>query len=116
MNPHALAVQKITSGMPSSVAASRVKLMAPSETTQVTGGKLEEAVSFSLERRFVKGARQCFFVEWHREGMSWVASASDSGRPSGMVSNRKEGRPSRELGPRDLRRRLLLNSVLTKVI
>jgi hypothetical protein len=115
MNPHALAVQKRTLGMPSSAAASRVKVKPPSETMQVTGGTLDEAVSLSFERRFVKGARQFFLVDMHRDGMSWVASTSESGRPSGMVSNRKEGRPSRELGPRDLRRRLWLNSVLTKV-
>jgi len=106
MNPHALAVQKRTSGMPSSAAASRVKLMIPSETMQVTGGTLDEDLSFSFERRFLKGAKQSFLVESHRDGTSWVASTSDSGRPSGMVSNRKEGRPSRELGPRDLRMRL----------
>jgi hypothetical protein len=115
MNPQVLAVQKRTSGMPSSTAASRVKLMTQSETMQVTGGTLDEAVSLSFERRFVKGAKQFFLVETHRDAMSWVASTSESGRPSGMVSNRKEGRPSRELGPRDLRRRLWLNSVLTKV-
>ena len=116
MNPHALVVQKRTSGMPSSAAASRVKLMAPSETMQVTGGTLDEAVSLSFERRLLNGAKQCFVVDSHRDGMSRVASTSESGRPSEMVSNRKEGRPSRELGPRDLRRRLWLNSVLTKVI
>ena len=45
-----------------------------------------------------------------------MASSSDGGRPSEMVLNWKEGRSSRELGPRDLTRRLWLNSVLTKVI
>jgi hypothetical protein len=115
MNPHALVVQKITSGMLISAAASRVKVMQPSEIMQVTGGTLDEAVSLSFERRLVKGAKQCFVVDSHRDGGSWVASTSESGRPSGMVSNRKEGRPSRELGPRDLRRRLWLNSVLTNV-
>lgn len=116
MKPQALVVQKITSGTPSSAAASRVKLMTPSETMQETGGTLDEEVSFSFRRRFLKGVKQCFFVDSHRDGMSWVASASDSGRPSGIVANRKEGRPSRELGPRDFRRRLWLNSELTKVI
>jgi hypothetical protein len=67
-------------------------VMAPSETMQVTGGTLDEDVSFSFERRFLKGAKQCFLVESHMDAMSWVASTSDSVRPSGMVSNRKEGR------------------------
>ena len=87
MNPHALVVQKRTSGMPSSAAASRVKLMTPSETMQVTGGTWDEVVSFSFKRRFLKGAKQCFCVEAHRDGMCWVASISDSGRPSVMVLN-----------------------------
>ncbi|KAK7857952.1 hypothetical protein CFP56_015252 [Quercus suber] len=51
MNPHALVVQKRTLGTPSSAAASRVKLMTPSETMQVTGGTWEEEVSFSFKRR-----------------------------------------------------------------
>ena len=116
MNPHALAVKKRTSGISSSAAASRVKVMTPSETMQVTGGTLDEAVSLSFKRRFLKGAKQFFLVERQRACMSWVASASESGSPSGMVWNRKEGRPSRELGPWDFRSRLWLNSVFTKVI
>ena len=70
MNPHALVVQNRTSGMPSSTAASRVKLMTPSEIMQLTGGTLEELVSFSLERRLLKGAKQWFLEETHREGTS----------------------------------------------
>ncbi|KAJ0535791.1 hypothetical protein HanOQP8_Chr09g0335811 [Helianthus annuus] len=38
------------------------------------------------------------------------------GTPSGMVSNRKPGEPSRLCGPPDSRRRSWTNSVLTKVI
>ena len=72
MNPHALVVQKRTSGMPSSAAASRVKLMTPSETMQVTGGTWDEEVSFSFKRRFLKGAKQFFCVEAHRDDMCWV--------------------------------------------
>ncbi|RDX93292.1 hypothetical protein CR513_24461, partial [Mucuna pruriens] len=49
-----------------------------------------------------------------REGISCVASTSESGRPSGMVSKRNEERPLRESGPLALRRRLWLYSVLTK--
>ncbi|KAK7857949.1 hypothetical protein CFP56_015256 [Quercus suber] len=57
MNPHALVVQKRTSGMPSSAATSRVKLMTQLETMQVTGGIWEEEVSFSFKRRFLKGTQ-----------------------------------------------------------
>ena len=85
MNPHALVVQKRTLGMPSSAAASRVKLITPSETIQVTGGTLDEVVSFSFERMFLKGTKQCFLVDSHRAGMSWVASiSSDSFGTSGF--------------------------------
>ena len=83
MKPQALVVQKRTSGTPSSSAASRVKLMAPSETMQVTGGTFGE--ESRLERSFLNGAKQFFLEESHREGMSWVASTSEGGRPSGIV-------------------------------
>lgn len=105
MKPQALVVQKNTSGMPSSSAALRVKLMIPSETMQVTGGTLDEEVSLSLARRSRKGARQLLWVEAQGGGTFWVASISDGGRPSGMVSNWKEGIPRRELGPLDFSRR-----------
>ncbi|KAG6648931.1 hypothetical protein CIPAW_07G178500 [Carya illinoinensis] len=118
MKPHALVVQKRTSEMPSSTATSRVKLlMQPSATMQVTGGTLDgEAVLslFSLRIRSLKGAKLCVLVDSQRDAMSWVAS-SESGRLSRIVGNRKQGRSSRELGPRDFSRRLWLNSVLTKV-
>lgn len=105
MKPEAPVVQKNTSGMPSSSAAVRVKLMIPSETMQVTGGTWNAEELLSLERSSRKGARQLLWVEEQRDGTSWVASTSDGGRPSGMVSNWKVGRPQRELGPLDFKRR-----------
>jgi len=113
MNPHALVVQNSTSGTPNSSAASTVKLITPSETMQVTGGASE---LLTLARRFLKWGRQVLLVDSQREGISWVTSTSYSGRPSGMVSKRNEGRPLREEAPLDLRRRLWLYSVLTKVM
>lgn len=115
MKPQALVVQKITSGRPSSWAASRVKFMIPSATMHVTGGEFGEELSFAI--RSLKGARQVFLVDLHSDGMCCVGIfASVGGRPSGIVSNLKEGRPSREFGPRDFSRHLWMNSVLTKVI
>ena len=55
-------------------------------------------------------------METQREGMSWVALGSDGGRPSGMVSNQKSIKPSKELWPLDFRKRWWLNSMLTKVM
>lgn len=116
MKPHALVVQKRTSGTPSSCAASSVKLMTPSETMQVTGGTVP-GEQFSLVRRSLKGAKQFFLVEEQREGMFCVVSTFDvGGRPSGIVSNLNELRPLREWGPPDFSRRLWLNSVFTKVM
>lgn len=115
MKAQALVVQKITPGIPSSWAASRLKFMMPSETTQVTGGEFGEELSF--ERRPLKGCKQCFLMDWQRDGICWAATlASAGGRPSGIILKRKVGRPLRELGPWDLSRRLWINSVLTKVI
>lgn len=81
---------------------------------QVTGGEFDEELS--SERRLQKGAKKLFLMEPHRAGMSWVTLASVGGRPSGIDLNLNEGRPSRELGPRDLSKRSWLYSVLTKVI
>jgi len=46
---------------------------------------------------------------------SCVASASDSGRPSGMVAKRNPVRPATAAAPRERTRRRWLYSVLTKV-
>ena len=80
----------------------------------VTGG--ESGKELSSERRLLKGAKKFFLTEPHRAGMSWVTLASVGGRPSGIDLNLNVGRPSRELGPRDLSKRSWLYSVLTKVI
>ncbi|KAK0599842.1 hypothetical protein LWI29_009136 [Acer saccharum] len=80
----------------------RVKLIIQSDTMQVTGGTFDKHVLLSLERSSLKGAKQVFLVESKREGTSCVASASDGGRPSGIVSKQKEGVPLRESGPWDL--------------
>ncbi|KAK7824684.1 hypothetical protein CFP56_034071 [Quercus suber] len=84
--PHELGVQNWTSGIPNLSAASRVKDIQPSEIIQVTGGTFEDEVSLSLERRLQNGTRQFFEVESQSEATSWLTSASDGGRPSGMVS------------------------------
>ena len=94
--------------------------MYPSDKMQVTGGTLEQvvvaALSLSFLRRSQNGVSIMFFMMLsQREGMSWVESASDGGRPSGMVSNLKSGKPSCEFEPRDLRKRLWLNSVLRRL-
>ena len=83
-------------------AASRVKDIQPSEIIRVTGGTFEDEVSMSLERRLQNGTRQFFEVELQSEATSWLTSATDGGRPLGMVSKLKFGNPSRELGPLDL--------------
>ena len=99
MTPPAPLVQKKTSGMPSSRATSRVKLMIPSDTMQETGGT--PGLLLSLVTSSLKGAKQFLLVESQREGTSWVASASEKGSPSGMVSNWKDGRPSSAFFPLD---------------
>ena len=103
MKPQALVVQKSTSGTPISSAASRVKLITPSDTTQETGG--ESLAAFKSTRSSRKGARQVFIVDSHSEGISCVPSRSEGGRPSGMDLNRKSGRPLRDEGPLDFNKR-----------
>ena len=65
--------------------------------------------------RLQSGTRQVFGRDSTREGMPWLTSASEGGSPSGMVSKWKPGKPSRELWPLDLSKRLWLYSVFTKV-
>ena len=100
--------------MPSISAALIAKLITPSDTMQVTVGTCGE--EFNLATRSKNGAKQFFRTESHRAGTSCVASRSEGGSPSGMVLNRKSGRPLTESGPLDLIKRLWLNSVLTKVM
>ncbi|XXG40420.1 hypothetical protein AAC387_Pa01g1141 [Persea americana] len=113
-NPQALGVQKNTTGIPCSSAASKVKLMIPSERMQLILGTPTVLFIFTIRSR--NGTEQFLLVESQRAGTSWVASRSEGGRPSGMVSNRKSSRPFRESGPLDLNSRLWLNSVLTNVM
>jgi hypothetical protein len=114
MRPQAEEVQNWTSRIPKSFAALRPKLIIPSETMQVTGGTSN--VELSLSTSSLNGARQFFLTESHRAGTSWVASRSDGGNPSGIVSNWKSGKPFMWSGPLDQTSRMWLNSVLTKVM
>ncbi|PON90933.1 hypothetical protein TorRG33x02_133390 [Trema orientale] len=113
MKLQAEAVQNRTSGIPNSLAAFTPKVMIPSTIMQVIGGTSDEHLS--LSNSSLNGPKQFFLVESHSGGTSWVASRSDGGKPSGMVSNRKSGRPLTESGPLDLIKRPWLNSVLTKL-
>ena len=92
-----------------------VNCMKPYEIMQVNGGTLEVAL-LSFTRRLENETKRFFVMETQREGMSWVALGSDGGRPSGMVSNQKSIKPSKELWPLDFRKRWWLNSMLTKVM
>ncbi|KAK7853151.1 hypothetical protein CFP56_036894 [Quercus suber] len=88
--------------------------MKPSEIIQVTGGTFEVALlSFT---RLENEAKKFFIMELQREKRSWLAFGSEGGRLSGMVSNRKSDKPSKELGPLNFRKRWWLNSVLTKAM
>ncbi|CAN6571363.1 unnamed protein product [Malus baccata var. baccata] len=92
MNPTAATVKNTAIGSPSSSAAVMAKGMKPSETMEVTGGitklLLELAVSLSFKRRLRNGDKKFFLMESHSKGrFRVVASASESGRPSGIVSN-----------------------------
>ena len=92
-----------------------VNYMKPSKIMQVNGGTIEVAL-LSFTRRLENETKKFFVMETQREGMSWVALGSDGGRPSGMVSNQKSVKPSKELGPLDFKKRWWLNSMLTKVM
>ena len=107
--------KNITTGILNSWAAVIVNVMKASETIQVTGGLFEVGL-LSFTRRSENGAKKLVIMDSEIEGMSWVALISDGGRPSGMVSNRKSDKPSRELGPLDFIKRWWLNSVFTKVM
>ena len=107
--------KNITIGILNSWAAVIVNAMLKSETIQVTRG-LSEVALLSFTRRSENGAKKLFMMDSERERRSWVALISDGGRPSGMVSNRKSGKPSKELGPLDFIKRWWLNSVFTKVM
>ena len=89
--------------------------MPASETIQVTGG-LSEVALLSFTRRSENGAKKLFIMDSQREGMSWLVLISDGGRPSGIVSNRKSDKLSKEPGPLNFIRRWWMNSVFTKVM
>ncbi|KAL3843768.1 hypothetical protein ACJIZ3_001171 [Penstemon smallii] len=63
MKPHALVVQKRTSGSPNLSAASTVKLMTPSETMQLTGGGMSGAELLSFVSSSQKGSKQVLVVD-----------------------------------------------------
>jgi len=113
INEQAEAVQNWTSGTPISLAASIAKLITPSETMHVTRGT--SGFEFSLRSKPTNGAKQFFRVESHSFGISCIASRSDGGSPSRMVSNWKSVKLLTDSGPWDLIKCLWLNSVFTKV-
>jgi len=84
-----------------------VNVIKVSETIHVTGGPMFEEAScpsfFSTPRN---GAKLVFLVFWQRSAWSWVVLGSDGGRPSGIDSNLKSGKPGRELSPPEFRKRL----------
>ena len=82
-----------------------------SEIMQVTRGMFEVAL-LSFKRSSKKGAKKFFIMEAQREATSWVALEFGGGRLSGMVSNRKSGKPSKEFVPLDSRKYWWLNSML----
>ncbi|KAJ6700313.1 hypothetical protein OIU79_013362 [Salix purpurea] len=86
-------------------AASIATGMKPSETMQVTGGALEDAESLSLSSSSLNGANKFFMAASKRAATSCVAFSFEGGRPSGMDSNRKSGKPFMASGPLDLSKR-----------
>ncbi|KAF4366708.1 hypothetical protein F8388_020070 [Cannabis sativa] len=86
MKLQAEAVHSTTSGIPNSRAASIPKVIIPSVTIQVTGGTSQQLLS--LCKSFLNGPKQFFLVESHNDGISWVASRSDGGKPSADISRR----------------------------
>ena len=87
--------------------------MKPSEIIQVTGGFFKVA-PLSFTRRSENGAKKFFLMELLRKWGSWVALRSDGGRPSGMVSNRKSDKPSKELGPLNCKKTLVVELTVDK--
>lgn len=117
-NVLALAGWKRRIGSESSSAASIVKVMAQSETRQVTGGTSQAVAEWlSLERRSRNGGSNFSLIDSQRETTWWVASRLSSllgGTPSRMLSKQKKS--SRALRPLDLSKSLWLCSVWTKVM
>lgn len=110
MKPDAAIGKNDTTGIPSSSAALMEKLMKPSATMQVTGLVLVLSFAKRLRNEFMKNPLLMDIVIAVR---SWVESGSELvGKPSGMASKRNSGKPSSESGPKDLRKRLWLYSVV----
>lgn len=88
INPQADAVQNWTPGIPNSSAAFIPKLMIPSDIIKLTLGIVEQVLSLFLISSN-KGPKQFFLVDSHSNRISCVASLSEGGKPSGIVSNWK---------------------------
>jgi len=80
-------VKAMATGTPNCSTARMVNAIKQSETMQVTGRTFEDA--FSLARTSYKGVKKLLMMDLQREGTSWLASISEGGRPSGMVSKLK---------------------------
>jgi len=114
IKPQAEAVQNCCSATFNSLATFPANPISPSYIIEVTKGTSSELLSFFTSS--FRGSKQCLLVASHSAAMLCVASFSDGGNPSGMVSNWKPGCPLTKSSPRDLTKRLWLNSVFTKVM
>ncbi|KAJ8650319.1 hypothetical protein MRB53_003342 [Persea americana] len=94
MKPQAPAGQNTISGMPSSSAFFSVKVMVPSETMGVTRGSSDVQLSFVIRSR--NGTAHLSLVDSQIARRSCMASPSDGGKPSDMVSKRKPSKGLRE--------------------
>jgi len=74
-----------------------------------------KVLSLSQWSKLRNGTKRFFAMDSQTEGMS-RSESSVCRRPSGVASNWKSSKPSREWEPLDLSSRLWLYSVLTKVI